>query len=57
MTRYCFACDGDNAVLHRADDGHFRVTCRDCGTERGPFLSLREESEMTEVQSGLGDFA
>lgn len=57
MSRYCFACEDRTAVLHRGDGGHFVVTCRDCGHERGPFISMHEESEMKEVQSSLGEFA
>lgn len=56
--RYCFACDQYDAVLRRASDGHSVVTCRKCGAERGPFISMYDRDEpQKEVQSGLGDFA
>ena len=51
----CIECYSYNTDLSRADDGHFRKECLDCGHIGGPYvtssiLEQEDESSSTEDQ-------
>lgn len=64
----CIKCDSRDTRLERADDGHYRKHCGNCGHVGGPYTSSYVDSrgshseperdvEAVSEQASLGDFS
>ena len=58
MNSPCIKCSSNKTETYRADDGHFRKECEDCGHIGGPYVEVNKVQSTAKQasQTSLSDW-